>query len=75
MLRTGLLAFPALDTFICVLKAMTIDQPVLLTLCRIQIMVERQVIHGRKGTGNTDIHRTYLGAVITCRTWNQWNIL
>lgn len=73
MLGTGFLAFSALDAFVRPFQPMSAYKPSLLILCQGGIAVESQIIHGREGSGDADIHGAHLRTVIAGRTGDQRN--
>ena len=73
MLGTGFLAFSALDAFVRPFQPMSAYKPSLLILCQGGIAVESQIIHGREGSRDADIHGAHLRTVITGRTGDQRN--
>ena len=73
MLRTDCLALAALDTLIGAVSSMVFYQPVFLMQGQALIFVQSQVVHGREGSGDSDVLGTDFRAVITSGTGEQRN--
>lgn len=71
MLRAGVLARSAPDTFYRVLSAVTADKPSQLSFCEFHIVIEGMDVLRGEGAEDTDLHRAYLCAVIAGGTGDQ----
>ena len=52
---------------------MALDQPLQLGFRRVRIPIQRERVHRRERSGNPDVIRTYLRAIIAGSTGNQRN--